>query len=133
MARGHQPCSSPSSSTAWPSGDFPASITTTSIPRGISRWGFIQAISKSPRTQRPRCRRGSKMIQFMQVTVKPKRIQRARCHRGLKKDPVYSGGCEVKKNPALEESVRKRKRMIADVSSWEIRRHKKFGEVPSFL
>jgi hypothetical protein len=47
-------------------------------------------------------------------------------------DPVYSGGCEVKKNPALKESVRKRKRMIANMSSWEIRRHKKFGEVPSF-
>jgi hypothetical protein len=48
----------------------------------------------------------------------------------FKNDPVYSGGCEVKKNSAPEESVRKRKRMIADTSSWEIRRHKKFGEIP---
>jgi hypothetical protein len=51
----------------------------------------------------------------------------------FKNDPVYSGGCEVKKNSAPEESVRKRKRMIADTSSWEIRRHKKDGEIPSFI
>jgi hypothetical protein len=50
----------------------------------------------------------------------------------FKNDPVYSGGYEVKQNPALEESVRKRKRMIADMSSWEIRRHKENGEIPDF-
>jgi hypothetical protein len=50
----------------------------------------------------------------------------------FKNDPVYPGGCEVKKNPALEEFVQKRKRMISDVSSWEIRRHKDKGEIPDF-
>jgi hypothetical protein len=57
---------------------------------------------------------------------------------------IYSGDFDVtedpeanvpswyKENPKFVKHVRKRKQMIADVSSWEIRRHKKFGEVPSF-
>jgi hypothetical protein len=65
----------------------------------------------------------------------------------FKNDPVYTGDFEVmedpegkmsswyknKKDPVFEENVRRRKQMIADMSSWEIRRHKKDGEVPSFI
>lgn len=55
---------------------------------------------------------------------------------------IYSGDFEVtedpeanvpswyKENPKFLKHVQKRKQMIADVSSWEIRRHKKFGEIP---
>jgi hypothetical protein len=58
---------------------------------------------------------------------------------------IYSGDFEVteapeanvpswyKENPKFVKYVQKRKRMIADTSSWEIRRHKKDGEVPSFI
>jgi hypothetical protein len=57
---------------------------------------------------------------------------------------IYSGDFDVtedpeanvpswyKENPKFVKHVRKRKQMIADTSSWEIRRHKKFGEVPYF-
>jgi hypothetical protein len=57
---------------------------------------------------------------------------------------IYSGDFDVtedpeanvpswyKENPKFVKHVRKRKQMIADVSSWEIMRHKKFGEVPYF-
>jgi hypothetical protein len=55
---------------------------------------------------------------------------------------IYSGDFDVtedpeanvpswyKENPKFVKHVRKRKQMIADTSSWEIRRHKKFGEIP---
>ncbi len=58
---------------------------------------------------------------------------------------IYSGDFEVtenpdanlpswyKENPKFVKYAQKRKRMIADMESWEIRRYKIFGEVPDFL
>jgi hypothetical protein len=58
---------------------------------------------------------------------------------------IYSGDFDVtedpeanvpswyKENPKFVKHVRKRKQMIADVGRWAIRRHKKDGEIPSFI